>query len=322
MRSHSVGEPKFAAASIGILVQQIHQGGEIDIQGLVAVAWAGKWWIAASAALFTVIFGVIAILTPPTYRASAVLVPASSTEGIGGDIGSTMGSLGGLAALAGFDFGSRRSRVDEALAVLQSREFLQKFITENNLMPLFFEEQWDPVAGKWKDPEHEPTLAKAHKYFINEVLSIDEDKESALITVHIDWRDREQAAEWANDLVAKLNAEMRSRAAEKAAASMRFLEAEMKRTDLVGTQEAIGRLMESQINQGMLANVTEEYVFRIVDRAMPPDEDDPAKPKKVLLIAAGFMLGIVLGVLGVLAAKAASWLRVPGAARAPVREGA
>lgn len=289
-------------------MQQSHHG-EVDIQKLLTIAWDGKWWIAASAALFTLLFLAVAILTPPIYRASIVLVPASTGDrGIGADIGSAMGSLGGLAALAGFEIGGRAGRVAEALAVLQSRQFLQNFIVDKNLLPKLFEKQWDSEAGTWRDAERAPTLAKAHKYFIRHILSIEENKDGDLFTIHIDWTDREEAAEWANELVSRLNAEMRSRAAHNVAASMKFLEAELERTSVVRTQEAIGRLMESQINQGMLANVTEEYVFRIVDSAMPPDEDDPAKPNKVLLIAAGFVLGIVLGLLAVLAARTFSWL--------------
>ena len=54
----------------------------------------------------------------------------------------------------------------------------------------------------------------------------------------------------------------------------------------------------------MLANVTEQYSLRVVDKALPADEDDPVKPKKLLMIVLGPFLGGFLGVLWVLIAGA------------------
>lgn len=290
-------------------------GDEIDLAKLFAIVWAGKRWVIASVVLFTGLFAGIAVVSTPIYRASTVLVSVSENSSLSGDFGSTLGSLGSFAAVAGLNFGTRAGREEEALAILKSRQFLENFIRQKNLMPLLFDEEWDTEARSWKDPTDPPTLAQAHKYFVKSILSIDDGNDSGLVTIQVEWKDREQAAEWANELVARLNEEMRTRAAEKASASIRFLEAEAKRTTLVGTQEAIARLMETQINQGMLANVTREYAFRVVDPAMPPDKDDPAKPEKPLIAAAGFMLGAVIGVFGVLGASGLSWLRAAGSQR-------
>jgi uncharacterized protein involved in exopolysaccharide biosynthesis len=62
--------------------------------------------------------------------------------------------------------------------------------------------------------------------------------------------------------------------------------------------------MEAQINQRMYANVTQEYSLRVIDRAMPSDPKDVARPKKLMLLALGVTLGFALGALGVLAAPA------------------
>jgi uncharacterized protein involved in exopolysaccharide biosynthesis len=45
----------------------------------------------------------------------------------------------------------------------------------------------------------------------------------------------------------------------------------------------------------MLANVTEEYALRVIDRAMAPDRDDPIRPNKILLVVLGFLLGSTIG---------------------------
>src|SRR6185436_1603620 len=153
---------------------------------------------------------------------------------------------------------------------------------------------------------------KGFKYFDRKVRSVSSDKKTGLITLQVDWRDRDQAAEWANDLVRRLNAEMRSRAISKADAAVGYLEKESNTTSTVVTREAIGRLIEAQVKQRMLANVTLEYSFRVVDRALPADKDDPERPKKVVLIVAGVIIGLVLGVLAALIAGWQESRRLPG----------
>src|SRR6185503_13921362 len=152
--------------------------------------------------------------------------------------------------------------------------------------------QWDAQARQWKgDPKNWPTPARAVKYFDQRIRTITRDKLSGLVTVSVDWKDPELAASWANALVQRLNAEMRVRAIERTNGAVAFLEKELGATSAVETRQAINRLMEAQINQRMLANVTEEFAFRVVDPALLPDKSDIIRPKKVLLALTGPVVG-------------------------------
>jgi hypothetical protein len=115
--------------------------------------------------------------------------------------------------------------------------------------------------------------------------------------LQIDWKDRNEAAAWANELVQQLNQEMRIRAIADADASLGYLDKELQTTTVVATRDAIGHLIESQVKSRMLANVSKEYAFRVVDRAMPADADSPVKPQKLTMIGAGFFLGLMVGVV-------------------------
>ena len=75
---------------------------------------------------------------------------------------------------------------------------------------------------------------------------------------------------------------------------------------MVAAREAISHLMESQIKQRMLADVSREYSFRTVDRAMPPDVDDVLSPKRTLMALEGLLLGIGIAVLGAFAWRGGS----------------
>ena len=273
----------------------------IDVGDLAARLWSGRWWILASVVFFTFALTTLAFIMTPKYRATTVLVPASPTHGgLGGALGGAIGQLGGLASLAGIGLGGDNSETEESLAVLRSQQFTQAFIQDNNLMPRLYSKRWDERTGKWKPGGAPPTLAQAFKYFNDGVRSISQDKKTGLVTVQIDWKNRLEAAQWANSMVERLNEEMRRRAIAKTDASLGFLEKELNATSVVPTREAINRLIEAQIKQRMLANVNREYAFRVVDVASVPDDGDTVRPNKPVMIIAGPFVGAVIGVLGVL----------------------
>jgi uncharacterized protein involved in exopolysaccharide biosynthesis len=275
---------------------------EIDLREVIGRLWAGKWWIVASTVAVTAAFVVAAFLMTPIYRATAVLAPAGGEGGQQAGLGGMLRSASGLASLIGVNLGSGEQGEQEALAVLRSREFLEVFFAENDLLPVLFYKDWDSARGQWKSPDSAPTPARAYKLFTEDVLLVNKDTETGLVSVSIDWKDRELAASWANELVARLNKEMRSRALRDTNKSLEFLRNELESNSLLAIHQAINGLIEAQVNKRMLANVSEEYAFRVVDRAMAPDADDEIRPKKALLAAVGFFLGCFLGVFGVLLA--------------------
>ena len=281
--------------------------GDVDIPAVLAKLRARVWWIIGSIVIFTIAFGVAALIMTPVYRASTVVVQATSDSGAMGGLGGSLGQLGGLASLAGIALGSAGSQVEETLAVLRSRGFTEGFIRDNELLPELFHDRWDKAANQWRGNEGDwPTLAEAYEYFDQSVRGVTHNAKTGLITLRIDWRDPQLAAMWANQLVARLNAEMRARAIASTNASVGYLQKELDATLAVDTRAAISRLMEAQINQRMYANVTEEYSLRVVDRAMAPDPKDVVRPKKLLLIVLGLGLGFVFGVFAALAFDALS----------------
>ena len=165
-------------------------------------------------------------------------------------------------------------------------------------MPELFARKWDAERKQWKvSGDAQPTLAKANKYFDKKIREITQDKKTGLVTLRVIWKDRIEAAEWANDLARRLNEEMRTRALRREDLAVGFLNHELQSTTEVVAREAIGRLIESELKQRMLANVTQEYAFRVVDRALPPDSDDRVGPHRLQLIIGGAIAGFALVIL-------------------------
>ena len=185
------------------------------------------------------------------------------------------------------------------MAVMRSREFTEGFIRDENLLPELFHELWDPQAGKWRNKEAATDPCPSFQDFRRDAVR-HTSRSRRLGHRERLWRDPAKAAEWANALVARLNAEMRERAIESTNLSVSYLEKELAATSTIETRLAINRLMEAQINQRMLANVTQEYAFRVIDRALPPEPDDAVGPSKLVLLALGPTVGLIFGVFLVL----------------------
>ena len=292
-------------------------GQVIDFVQLFAALWAGRWMVLLLTVILAAAGGSYAFLAPPVYRATAVLSPASTDHGLGAG-GGALSQLGGLASLAGISLDARNSSTEEALAVFRSREFIERFIRDHDLLPRMFPRHWDMAAKRWTVSEdRQPTPARGFKYFNSKVLSVSKDKKTGLVAVTVDWRDRNEAASWANELVARVNGEMQSRAMANATAYTEYLERELASTQLLETRQAISRLIESQIKLRMVATVTPEYAFRTVDRALPPDRDDRLAPQRLVILVASTIAGFLLGCVVVLGYQSVKRKRVFWSARSP-----
>ncbi len=268
--------------------------GVISLRDLITPLWRGRSLILSMSLLFFSVAIAYAFLAAPIYRSTTVVVTASMNRS---GLSNALGSAGGLAALAGISLPSGDGRTEEFLAVLRSQGFTESFIKDNNLLPQLYPRLWDASVGRWKvAPEKQPTLAKAFRKF-DDIRTISKSQKTGLITVELEWTDRLQAAAWLNDLIRRLNAEMRVRAITDADAYLGYLDKELAKTSDIGTRDAINRLIESQIKEKMLADVTEEYALRIVDRALAAEANDPIKPHKVQLAAVGLVVGFVFGAL-------------------------
>jgi LPS O-antigen subunit length determinant protein (WzzB/FepE family) len=272
------------------------------VDSLTSLLVRRRLWILASIVLTTVSLIAAAFIMTPVYRARTVLAPANDMVS-GQMLESMMGQFGGIAALAGIGPGSDQ-RTREAMAVLVSRQFTGNFINERNLMPVLYSKKWDATAGRWKgSPTDVPSLPRAAELFDRQIRRAYIDKKSGMLILEIDWKNPRQAADWANDLANRVNAQMRARAIAEANASLSHLERQLVTSEEVELRAAINKLIEAQVKQRMLATVNPEYAFRVIDTATPPDVRDPIRPKKIAFALAGPLLGTLLGVLFVLAAN-------------------
>ena len=306
--------PPSAPQPCYIVVQPPVEEDEISLADLWQALIRHKAWIVGITLLCTAAGAAAAFLMTPVYRAEVVVIPVSGEEGRGG-LAALAGQLGGLASLAGVDLGGSGGRKEETLAILRSRAFTERFIRERNLLPVLFADKWDAAKGRWRvdDPDDVPTLGDAWRFFNERVRTIQEDRRTGLVTLAIEWTDPEVAAEWANELVRRANDTIRARDIEEAERSIRYLDEQLARTNVIELQQALYRLKEAQIKKIMLARTHEEYAFRVLDPAVPPEKH--VRPNRPLVVALGLLVGLVLGIAGTLAAGGGSERKAPARSR-------
>ena len=269
---------------------------EINLVDLWRVLVREKWLIFFLILLCTAGAAGAALYMTPIYRAEVLLEPLSEDGKQGGGL---LAQYGGLAAMAGINIGGGGSNSkDSNMAVLQSRIFIEKFLTDEKLMPILFHTQWNPKTQSWnvKDPKQIPTLWDGVDYFNKSILKISEDKKSGLVTLSIEWENREQASQWANLLVERINRHLRELAIQDTEKSMKYLNIELEKTSVVELQQAIANILEGQIKKIMMANVRTEFAFKVIDPAVAPPEGHIVKPKRRLMVVLGFVMGLFLGI--------------------------
>jgi uncharacterized protein involved in exopolysaccharide biosynthesis len=257
-------------------------------------AWKGRWLILCFVVGCGALATVYALLATEWYTAGVVLTPAAvrNTPGLSGQLE----GLGLLAGLAG-SLGLGSTRTAEPIGVLESRDFARQFIEEQGLLHVLLADQWDARAGRWKesDPRLQPDIRDAIDYFDKQVLRVDEDKKTGLVTVSIRWKNAAVAASWANTLVDRLNEQMRVRALAEGEANVAYLQKELLATTFVGVQQAVSRLLEQELQKVMVARGERQFAFRIVDHADVPKHR--SWPKRRVIVTIGVLAGGLAGLL-------------------------
>ncbi|HGZ6666066.1 Wzz/FepE/Etk N-terminal domain-containing protein [Vibrio parahaemolyticus] len=290
---------------------------EIDLYELFKALWKGKWIILATTFVFAIGSVFYALNLPNIYKADALLAPAASSNG--GGLSKMAGQLGGLAALAGVNLGaSESSQTDLAVQVMKSRQFVEAFINKHDLLvPLMAATDWDLAnnklildeelynsnTGEWlREPNGmrgaTPTAQEAFEMFSKEVLSVSQDKESGLYTVSVKNYSPYLAQQWVNWLIEDINNVMRERTIAETSQNLAYLNTQLQKTAVTDMQSTFYKLIEEQTKSLMLAEVQEEFIFKVVDPAVVPELKDG--PKRALICMLGTLLGGMLGIAVVL----------------------
>lgn len=285
----------------------------IDLRELWNAIWSGKWVIIAITVIFAAVSVFYALSLPNIYKSEALLAPAESDQQ--GGLAGLAGQFGGLASITGMNLGSGKTdKTSLAIEILKSREFFAKFAEKHDILPdLMAVESWDLASNKviyndnlysfekkiWhrevKLPKKtQPSMQEAKVEF-TKLFSVEQSKDNGMVTISLEHFSPYVAKKWIDWLIQDINLVMKVRDKKEAESSIRYLQSQIAKTNIVEQKTLLYELIEEQAKTLMFAEVRDEYAFKTIDSAVVPELK--FKPKRSLIVILGILLAAILSTL-------------------------
>jgi uncharacterized protein involved in exopolysaccharide biosynthesis len=237
----------------------------------------------------------VALIQQPVYRASVLLAPvgSDSTENSGGPLS----GLRSVASLIGSGGGSEL--LNRGVSTLRSRRFCEMFLETKGVRQQLTHDlvtAWS-IRKLFNQEQHQPTTEDLCDYFNSRVHQVSIDTHTSYVTLSVVQGDRVLAAEWANDMAAAVNRDLREQTIREATLSLEYLKKELAGADTVELRQAISRAMESKVATRSLAATRPDYAFSVVDPATVRDPGKYDSPHRVLIALGGGLVGLFVGCL-------------------------
>jgi uncharacterized protein involved in exopolysaccharide biosynthesis len=240
---------------------------------------------------FGLLTGFLAWVMPKQYLGEVALyvVPADKTSS-----SSSSGSTEEASVDLHMDYSA-----DQITTMIMGREFLYKFLQDNNMIQVLFEKDWNQEQQRWEVKGlrrwiYGDTISVWDGYSkLTDILTISTDEGTGITTLSVKWTDPKLAAEWANKIVDTANQQLREHAIKESEAVLAQLQAQLRRTSVLELQQALYGLMQTQMSRVIAAQVHPEFALKVLDRAVEP-EDQAIPYLQLILVMVGLFLGLII----------------------------
>jgi capsular polysaccharide biosynthesis protein len=213
------------------------------------------------------------------------------------------------------------------MLLLKSNILRERIIKEYNLLPVLFSKQWDEEKKTWKKgggfslnpltwiskliAAVKPADKKAIKKepgvpdmwdglrALDGAVKINNNIKEKSITISIQFDDPVIATNIANYFIATLNNHMSSEAKRVAAINKKYLEEQLLLNSDPLIKQKIYTMIAQQVETAMMAEVKENFSFKVIDPPMVPDKK--IKPKRAQMVVLSFVVSLFLAVFVVFA---------------------
>lgn len=261
---------------------------EITLFDLWEIIYQSKKFLIISTLIFSMISVLYSLSLPPVWKANLLMISPQQTQS---NFQNSTSSLGGLASLAGISLPQSSNDVQTALAVLDSRIFLENFIIENNILEVLYNDDWDSENGEWYDER--PNIWSAVNLF-KSLTSHKFDPDSGVIIFSIEWEDPELAASWTNNLIQELNNFLRDEEIKTGESNIFFLQQQAELASFSNLKLMLDDLILEEIKKITLAKASKDFAFKILDPAVVPLER--YGPQKRLIVIFGTIIGFSISI--------------------------
>lgn len=250
---------------------------EINLLDYFNVLKKRKKLILIIVAVSVVIVVIYSLLATKIYEAKAVIMSATQQR--------EQGSMSTIAMQFGISTPST-SNVSEVVSLLNSNILMEKVIKRYNLLPVFFEKGLKEIPDGNK-------MWHGIRY-LKDIYKVKYNQKDSTIELSVEFKDPKKAADILNFILTELTDYMSSEAKRVAETNKKYLESLIdKNTDPLIRQK-IYSLIAQQIETSMMAEVKENFAFKIIDPPKVPDKK--IKPKRRMNIILSFVISLFAGV--------------------------
>ena len=261
---------------------------------LLETLWVEKIKVVTITLIFSCLSLIYSLYIPNEYESTAILYPKK--ESGGNSLSRLASQLGGFASLAGVNIASGATDNSKlALEIMGSFGFYADEIYEGSVAESSAFAFWDEETGeafydedlvnpktmKWL-PGKKPTAQQAFAAFSSRI-SISQSMQTGLISIRARHFSPVIAKEWVELMISKVNTLMRTREIERSKQSIDFLNKKREETNLVDLDNVFAQLAEEEVKKMMLANVSDDFIFEVIDCPVVP-EIKVAPSRSVILV--------------------------------------
>jgi uncharacterized protein involved in exopolysaccharide biosynthesis len=287
----------------------------INMVEIVRQLWYKKITIIIITSIFAVISILYALSLPNIYRSSILLAPME--ENSQSQLAGLAQQFGGLAG--GLNIGSGTSlKTPLSLETLRSRKFIKNFVKKHDiLIALMAIESWSVSSNEitYDDKIYDitnknwvlkiknkiigspPLDYMVHEKFI-ENLKIETDKDTGFVSISFDFYEPNLAQKWLSLLIDDLNEFSRTEEIKSSKISIQYLQEQLQKTNVLEIKNLFYQLIQEKIKDGMLAETTEDFIFKVIDPAIVPEKKN--SPKRAIIVTLFTFIGGLLSFFYVL----------------------
>ncbi len=278
--------------------------------------------------VMVILTAIISLFMTNIYQGKALITSISPKGGGGGNLSALAQQFGSVAGFAGLSLPSSVSgtvSLPELVNLLNSNIVREKMIQKYNLLPILFYDDWDSDKKDWKrggislnplvligkvikmitpkDPkapkkkaDDVPDIQDGLRK-LEDIVKVKQNIKENTITVSIDYPDPEMAAKMTNYLLDALNDHITGEAKRVAKINKDYLEDQITKNSDPIIKQKIYNLVADQIETIMMAEVKENFAFKVLDPPMVPDKK--IKPKRTQMVILSLFICIHRCICGI-----------------------
>jgi len=232
-----------------------HKDTTFTVMELFSVMNKNFLFIFLCATLGLVTFASYSLIVTPVYASTALIATNSSDEENSNSLSSSISGLTGLSGL--LSASGSVSRSEFAYQKLISKEFFKILYTDDKFIAEFFDQK--------------PHFQKAYEDFHGKLLIVNYSRMTGLTNLTLKNKSAEVAAKSLNRIIVEINDYVKEEEKQEAEDSLSYLKLRLSETNIIEVQRVIAALIQQTLQKLMLTEVTDEYLFEVIDEPFVPN---------------------------------------------------